>query len=455
MNVDRSHPGMLAVASLAEHGVPAAIAVPGAPAAPATLAGSAPVAPTPAAPPGAPSAERTAARLPPFAGRMAGMPVSAVREILKVAERPDILSFAGGLPAPELFPVAAIAAAHADVLAREGGSALQYSTTEGYGPLRAWIAQHLRTRGIAATPEELLILSGSQQGIDLVARVFLDPGDVVLVESPTYLAAIQSFAAYQVRLVAVPSDDHGMQVDKLEALIAEHRPKLIYIVPSFQNPKGTTLPPERRAALVAIAAAHRVAILEDDPYGELAFTGAPPRPIAADSQGNVLYLSTFSKTLAPGLRIGWLWGDPAVLRKVTIAKQAADLHTATLAQRATANLLTSFDYHGHVARIREVYGERCRTMLAALAAHMPDGCRWVTPTGGMFVWMQLPAGVNADALLPIAVERKVAFVPGSAFFIQDARHDFVRLNFSNQPPQAITEGMRRFGEVVAAAVVAR
>ena len=402
-----------------------------------------------------PGPHELAARLPALAGRMAGVPPSAVREILKVAERPDILSFAGGLPAPELFPVEAIAAAHAQVLRDAGGSALQYSTTEGFGPLRAWIAEHLQHRGIAARADQLLITSGSQQGLDLVARVFLDPGDVVLVESPTYLAAIQMFAAYQVRLVPVPSDDDGMQVERLEALITAHRPKLIYLVPSFQNPQGTTLPQARRARLVEIAAAHRVAVLEDDPYGELAFTGPPPRPIAAASPGNVLYLGTFSKTLAPGLRIGWLWGDAAVVRKATIAKQAADLHTATLAQHATATLLATFDYAGHVARICEVYAERCQTMLGALTDHLPAGCRWVAPTGGMFVWLQLPAGLDAGALFAAAIARKVAFGPGNAFFVGEARHDFVRLNFSNQPPLSIVEGMRRFGQVVAAAIAAR
>ena len=390
-------------------------------------------------------------RLPALANRMAGTAPSAIREILKVAERPDILSFAGGLPAPELFPVEEITAAHAEVLRHDGGGALQYSTTEGFAPLRAWIAEHLRGRGIPARPEELLVTSGSQQGIDLVARIFLDPGDVVLVENPTYLAALQAFTSYQARVIAVPSDDEGMQVDRVAALIAAHRPKLIYLVPNFQNPKGTTLPPARRTALVELAAAHRVAILEDDPYGELSFAGPPPRPIAADSQGNVLYLSTFSKTLAPGLRIGWLWGDASIVRKATIAKQSTDLHTATLAQRATTALLARFDYEGHVAHIRDVYRERCATMLGALTEHLPADCRWVHPTGGMFVWLQLPAGLDADALLPAAIARKVAFVPGSAFFVDDVRHDFVRLNFSNQPPASIIEGMRRFGQVIAAA----
>ncbi|HEY0484217.1 MAG TPA: PLP-dependent aminotransferase family protein [Kofleriaceae bacterium] len=390
--------------------------------------------------------------LPALACRMADMPPSAVREILKVAERPDILSFAGGLPAPELFPVEAIAQAHAEVLRDAGAAALQYSTTEGFAPLRAWIAEHLHRRDIPARPEEILITSGSQQGIDLVARVFLDPGDVVLVENPTYLAAIQAFAAYQVRLIAVPSDENGMQVDEVADLIAAYRPKLIYLVPSFQNPSGTTLSQERRARLAEIAAQNRVAILEDDPYGELSFTGAPPRPIAAAGHGNVLYVSTFSKTLAPGLRIGWLWGDHGIVRKATIAKQAADLHTATLAQRATAALLARFDYDGHVARIREVYHERCQTMLTALAEHMPDGCRWIAPTGGMFVWMRLPEELDAESLLRAAIPRKVAFVPGASFFVDNVRRNYVRLNFSNQPPLSIVEGMRRFGEVISDAL---
>jgi 2-aminoadipate transaminase len=389
-------------------------------------------------------------RLPRLACRMADMPPSAVREILKVAERPDILSFAGGLPAPELFPVEAIAEAHAEVLRDAGGKALQYSTTEGFGPLRTWIANHLSVRGIPARPDELLITSGSQQGIDLIARVFLDPGDVILVENPTYLAAIQAFAAYQVRLVTMPSDDHGVLVDEVADLIAAHRPKLIYLVSSFQNPRGTTLPQPRRAAIAELASRTGVAIIEDDPYGELAFDGSPPRPIAASGDGNVFYLGTFSKTLAPGLRIGWLWGDAAIIRKATICKQAADLHTATLAQRATVALLDRFDYQAHVAKIREVYRERCGTMLTALAEHLPHGCRWIAPTGGMFVWLQLPNELDAEQLFPLAIARKVAFVPGVAFFVENHRRDFVRLNFSNQPPLSIVEGMRRFGEVVAA-----
>ncbi len=389
---------------------------------------------------------------PRLAHRMEQMQPSAVREILKVAERPDVLSFAGGLPAPELFPVEAIAAAHAEVLRDQGAFALQYSTTEGYGPLREWIAANLSRQGIAANAGQVLITSGSQQGIDLVARIFIDPGDVVLVENPTYLAALQAFAAYEAKLVPVPSDDDGMQVELLEELILKHRPKLIYLVTNFQNPKGTSLSLPRRHLLAHLADKHGVPVLEDDPYGELIFRGEP-LPAVASLGANVLRISTFSKTLAPGLRIGWLSGDEALVRKVTIVKQAADLHTATLAQRAAATLLRDFDLEAHMTRLRAVYGERAAAMIDALRTYMPAGTSWVEPSGGMFVWMQLPAGLDAEALFHQALAKQVAFVPGNAFFVDSVRRDFVRLNYSNRPTELIREGMRRLGEVVHAAVL--
>jgi 2-aminoadipate transaminase len=380
---------------------------------------------------------------------MAGMPPSAVREILKVAEQPDVLSFAGGLPAPELFPVAEIAAAHAQVLAHDGPAALQYSTTEGWGPLRAWVSARLARRGVRARPKQVLITSGSQQGIDLVARVLLDPGDAVAVESPTYLAAVQAFSGYEARFVCVGSDDDGMRVDELERAVAQQRIKLIYVVPEFQNPKGTTLSAERRARLIRLAQAHRIVVLEDDPYGELRFRGKSPEPLAAlDDQGVVVHLGTFSKTLAPGLRIGWLVGPEALVRAAAIAKQAADLHTATLAQRATAVLLEDFDYDAHLVRLRAAYGERCAAMLAALERHLPPGTRWTEPDGGLFVWVELPHGLSADAIFAAALREKVAFVPGSGFFADAPRHQFMRLNFSNRAPDLIEEGMTRLGRVV-------
>ncbi len=390
---------------------------------------------------------------PRLARRMEHMQPSAVREILKVAERSDVLSFAGGLPAPELFPVEEIAAAHAEVLSKDGSFALQYSTTEGYGPLREWIAQNLANRSMTVKPSEVLITSGSQQGLDLVARILLDPGDVVLVENPTYLAALQAFAAYEVKLVPVPSDDDGMQTELLEGLIAQHKPKLIYLVSNFQNPKGTSLSLPRRRQLAEVASLNGVVVLEDDPYGELIFTGERLPAVAAMGGANVLHISTFSKTLAPGLRIGWLSGDESLIRKATIVKQAADLHTATLSQRATSTLLRDFDLEAHLTKLRSVYGQRCATMLAALRQYMPVGTTWVEPKGGMFVWMQLPNGLDAESLFAAALAKQVAFVPGSAFFVDDIRTDFVRLNFSNRPPELIKEGMRRLGEVVHAAVL--
>ncbi|MFP2926112.1 PLP-dependent aminotransferase family protein [Pyxidicoccus sp. 3LG] len=404
------------------------------------------------------SADAMSAPLPPppvwrLAQRMSRIKTSAVREILKVAERPDILSFAGGLPAPELFPMEAIAEAHAEVLATEGRAALQYSTTEGFGPLREWICGHLQKRGRVSTADQVLITNGSQQGIDLVAKVLLDPGDLVIVENPSYLAALQTFGGYEAKFATVGSDDQGMRTDDLERLLATHRPKLVYVVANFQNPKGTTLSLERRRELVRLAQRHRFLILEDDPYGELRFTGDHLPSLAAfDDEGVVVSLGTFSKTLAPGLRIGWVVGPRDFVRSLTIAKQSTDLHTATLAQRAVARLLTRFDYGAHLEALRPVYGERANAMLAALETHMPAGTKWTTPEGGMFLWVELPEGLSGDTLLPKAIEQKVAFVPGSPFFANNPRPEFLRLNYSNRPPDLISEGMRRLGAVIAAAM---
>ncbi|MBM7119227.1 PLP-dependent aminotransferase family protein [Archangium primigenium] len=385
-----------------------------------------------------------------LAQRMSRMKPSAVREILKVAERPDVLSFAGGLPAPELFPVEAIAQAHAEVFAEEGRAALQYSTTEGYGPLREWIAAWLGGHGQRVSADGVLITNGSQQGIELVAKVMLDPGDLVVVESPSYLAALQTFSGYEVSFLVAGSDDDGMRVDELERLCAARKPKLIYLVPNFQNPKGTTLSLERRRALVRFAQHHRILILEDDPYGELRFRGEHlPSLASLDDEGVVVGLGSFSKVLAPGLRIGWMVAPREVQRAATVVKQAADLHTATVAQRATARLLSRFDFQGHLAHLRGVYGERCEAMLGALERHMPAGTRWTRPDGGMFVWAELPAGLNADTLFPLALEKRVAFVPGTSFFAAEPRHEFMRLNFSNRPPELLEEGMRRLGAVIA------
>ena len=388
-------------------------------------------------------------RSPTFSKRASRAKASAIREILKVTERPEILSFAGGLPAPEAFPVAELAAAHADVFAREGAAALQYSTTEGFAPLRAWVADRMRRRGLPASPEQVLITSGSQQGIDLVARVLLDPGDPVVVESPSYLAALQVFEAHEASFVTIGSDEHGMRIDQLERALKRARPKLIYLVPTFQNPKGTTLALERREQLARLAAAHGVAVLEDDPYGELRYSGADlPAVAALDRRAPIIYLSTFSKTLAPGLRIGWVVAADETIRALTVAKQACDLHTGTLSQRAVARLLESFDYDAHVSRIRMLYGERRDAMLDALGREFPSGTTWTRPEGGLFVWVGLPDGADASRLLPEALRERVAFVPGAPFFARAPERNFLRLNFSNRPPDLIAEGMKRLAGAV-------
>jgi 2-aminoadipate transaminase len=384
-----------------------------------------------------------------LARRMSRMPPSAVREILKVAEQPDVLSFAGGLPAPELFPVEEIAAAHAEVLKNDGRAALQYSVTEGYGPLREWVAARLSRRGIRVAPDQVLITNGSQQGIDLVGRVVLDPGDTVAVENPSYLAALQAFSGCEAEFLAVPSDDDGMDVEALEQALRKKVPKLIYLVADFNNPKGTSLSLSRRRHLVRLAQAHRVPVIEDNPYGELRFRGEALPPLAAlDESGVVVHLGTFSKTLAPGMRLGWLAGPRELVRAATIVKQATDLHTGSLSQRAVVALLGHFDYDGHLAKLQKVYGDRCLAMLGALSRHLPKGTSFTRPDGGLFVWAGLPAGLSADALFPEALREKVAFVPGSSFFAAEPRQEMLRLNFSNRPPALIEEGMERLGKVV-------
>jgi 2-aminoadipate transaminase len=384
-----------------------------------------------------------------FARRMSRMVVSEIREILKVTEQPEIISFAGGLPAPELFPVAAIAQAHAEVFAEEGPQAMQYSTTEGVRPLREWIARRVGQRGIRATADNVIVTTGSQQAIDLVAKIFLDPGDSVLVENPCYLAALQSFSGFEARFVTVESDDDGMRTDQVEAALRRARPKLIYVVSEFSNPKGTSLSPERREHLVKLARQFGVPIFEDDPYSELRYMGERPLPLAAyDTEGWVIRASTFSKTLSPGIRVGWVTAADEIIRELVIAKQAADLHTSTIEQRAAARLLKTFDYDGHIANLRGVYGERCMTMRSAIETHFPAETRWTRPEGGLFLWVELPARVKAREVFEEALKEKVAFVTGDAFFANEARPNFMRLNFSNQQPEMIEEGIKRIAGVL-------
>jgi 2-aminoadipate transaminase len=357
-----------------------------------------------------------------YAQRTQRMGSSAIRELLKYTEKPDIISFAGGLPAPDVFPVEEFSAACERVLRNQGPQALQYSTTEGYLPLREMIARHSASYGIKITPENVLITSGSQQALDLLGKILIDPGDRILVESPTYLAAIQAWNAYGAEFISVPVDDDGMNTDLLEEALRAG-PKFIYALPNFQNPSGVTLSLERRRVLIELADQYGVPVVEDDPYGQLRYDGDHLPPIVVmDSQfrddetpcyrGNVIYLSTFSKTLAPGLRLGWVVAPPEVIGKLVQAKQGADLHTATFNQVVAHEVSRGGFLGRHIRLIREVYGKRRDLMLAAMDRHFPPEVNWTHPQGGLFLWGTLPAYMDAKDLLKTCLDKKVAFVPG-------------------------------------------
>lgn len=400
-----------------------------------------------------------------FSQRARGASSSVVRELLKLTEQPEIISFGGGLPAPEVFPVPEFQAACLRVLEEKGAGCLQYSTTEGYAPLREMIARHMHRYGIKAGPENVLITAGSQQALDLIGKLLINPGDRVLVEAPTYLGALQAFNTYHADYVGVPLDEHGLQTDDLEAALRSG-PKFMYILPNFHNPAGVTLALARRERLVMLADKYGVPIVEDDPYGQLRYEGKhlPPlvvldrqtRGIQADSGyhlGNVVYLSSFSKTLAPGLRLGWVVAPAEVIAKLVQLKQGADLHTSTFAQMVAYDVARGGFLDRHIRHIRQVYRERRDVMLAALEQHFPPETSWARPAGGLFLWARLPHGQNATNLLRLAIQRRVAFVPGTAFFAPGTAEPaeanrYLRLNFSNASPEMIREGIRRLGDAI-------
>lgn len=422
------------------------------------------------------------------AQRMQAMKGSAIRELLKLTENPEIISFGGGMPAPEVFPVDAFRAASERVLAKQGQRALQYSATEGYRPLREWIAKKMATYGIESAPENVLITSGSQQALDLLGKVLINPGDLILTEKPTYLGALQAWRAYQAEFCTVPMDDDGLRVDLLEEALTAG-PKFMYILPNFHNPGGVTLSLERRRKLIEFSDRYGVPIIEDDPYGELRYEGEHlPSLVVIDSErlqnrqargtdtaryydetkptngngraymrGNVIYLSTFSKTLAPGLRLAWVVAPVEVIERCTVAKQGMDLHTATLNQLIAHEILTGGEegddfLKSHVRLIRDVYRERRDVMLTAMKRHFPTVVRWTEPAGGLFMWVTLPEYLDAAELLKEAIEQKVAYVPGSAFHPAGDGHNTLRLNFSFCTPEKINEGIKRLGDVFGRAV---
>ena len=392
-----------------------------------------------------------------YALRTQRMQSSIVRELLKLTEKPDVISFAGGLPAPEVFPLEQFKTAAQRVLEQEGPKSLQYSTTEGCRKLREMIARHAARYGIMVQTDNILITSGSQQALDLIGKVFLNPGDRIAVERPTYLGALQAWNAYQAEYIGIGLDDDGMRIDELESALRSG-PKFLYALPNFQNPSGVTLSLSRRKELVQLADKWGVPIVEDDPYGQLRFEGDHlPSLAVLDAQerhedhysGNVIYLSTFSKTLSPGIRLGWIIAPVEVISKLVQAKQATDLHTSTFIQMVAYEVASGGFLDRHVRHIRSVYHVRRDAILAALKRHMPPGIRWTKPEGGLFIWVTLPEGVDAWAILPQAVDQKVAFVPGSAFYDDGSGKNTMRLNFSNATPEQIEEGISRLGKVFA------
>jgi 2-aminoadipate transaminase len=382
-----------------------------------------------------------------FARRAARMNPSVIREILKLTEQPGVISLAGGLPSPDGFPVEAMREATARVLRETPREALQYAASEGFAPLREWVAAEMAAHGMNVDASQVLITTGSQQGLDLVGKVLIDADSTIAVESPTYLGALQAFAPYEPEVATVPCDDDGPLP---EALGIAKGARFLYTIPSFQNPSGRCMSEARRAALADAAHAIGLPIVEDNPYGELWYDAPPPAPLAARWAEGTVYLGSFSKVLAPGLRLGYVVAPSALVPKLLQAKQAADLHTPGFNQRVVYEVIRDGFLHVHVPTIRARYRAQRDAMRAALETHLPAGCHWRVPAGGMFFWVELPAGIDATALLPKAVALGMAYVPGAAFFAAEAKPNTLRLSFVTVAPAEIARGVGLLGEALRA-----
>ncbi|HEY0857261.1 MAG TPA: PLP-dependent aminotransferase family protein [Albitalea sp.] len=379
------------------------------------------------------------------ARRAERMNPSIIREILKVTERPGVISLAGGLPSPETFPVDAMRAAAERVLRDSPREALQYAASEGYGPLREWVAGELEAQGLRVDAAQVLITTGSQQGLDLVGKILIDAGSRVAVESPTYLGALQAFNPYEPEFVSIACDDDGPLPQALEAAKGA---RFLYALPNFQNPSGRCMSAARRDALMAKAQAIGLPVVEDNPYGDLWFDAPPPAPLASRWHEGTVYLGSFSKVLAPGLRLGYVVAPKPLYPKLLQAKQAADLHSPSFNQRLVHEVIRDGFLREHVPTIRQRYKAQRDAMREALERYMPAGCRWNVPVGGMFFWIELPEQIDAMALLPHAVERGMAFVPGAAFYADHPKRNTLRLSFVTVPAQRIAEGIAALAQTL-------
>ncbi|MBS0307790.1 MAG: PLP-dependent aminotransferase family protein [Proteobacteria bacterium] len=381
-----------------------------------------------------------------FSQRAQKLESSAIREILKVTMRPEIISFAGGLPSPATFPVERMRVAFDTVLSRQGKVALQYGPTDGYAPLREWVANSLSTHGAKILPEQVLMVSGSQQGLDLLGKVLIDEGSKVLVETPSYLGALQAFSVYGPQFVSVPSDEGGLQPQALEGIAAGAR--LLYALPNFQNPTGRTLSMERRVALVETCARFGLPLIEDDPYGALSYRSEPLQKLLTMNPGGVIYMGSFSKVLTPGIRLGYVVAPLPLARKLEQAKQATDLHTAQLTQMVVYEAIKDGFLQEHIPTIRQLYASQCQAMLDALAEFFPQEASWTKPEGGMFIWVTLPKQIDAMKLLDEAIAEMVAFVPGAPFYANTPERNTLRLSFVTVPPEKIREGVAVLGRLI-------
>lgn len=385
-----------------------------------------------------------------FSKRNDYVKASQIREILKVTENPEVISFAGGLPAPELFPVEELKKVCEDVLSNNGQVALQYSTTEGYIPLREAICRRMKNLEVEASAKNVIVTTGSQQALDLCGKVFIDEGDTIICESPTYLAAINAFKAYMPRFQEVPMDDEGMIMEELEEILKDNpNAKFIYTIPDFQNPTGRTMSLRRRKKLIELANKFDIVIIEDNPYGEVRFAGEKIPPVKHfDTEGRVIYLSTFSKIFSPGLRLGWICAESGFIEKYVPFKQNIDLHTNIFSQMLAARYMEMFDIEAHIEKIKEVYRHRRELMINSIKEEFPENTKYTLPDGGLFIWVELPCNVDTSELFMKALDENVAFVPGESFFPNGNCKNAFRLNYSNMPEERIIEGIKRLGKVL-------